>query len=63
MIKAANDQADPAKKPTAADFAEGYTILAPARKVKHEYPLWVQEEKTAGLVYWKALKAKLPRWR
>ena len=62
-IKAANDQADPAKKPTAAEWAELFAILTPARKLKHEYPAWVQEEKTAGLVYWKALKAKLPRWR
>lgn len=62
-IKAANDQADPAKKPTAAEWIELFAILTPARKLKHEYPTWVQKEKTAGLVYWKALKAKLPRWR
>jgi Tc toxin complex TcA C-terminal TcB-binding domain len=62
-IKVANDQPDPAKKPTAAEFAEIYAILSLARKLKHEYPQWVQQEKTAGLVYWKALKAKLPRWQ
>lgn len=61
--KAANDQPVPAEKPTAAELAEIYAILTPARKLKHEYSQWVKEEKTAGLVYWKALKAKLPRWR
>ena len=63
VIKAANDQPASAKKPTAAELAEVYAILTPARKIKHEYPQWVQEEKNAGLIYWKALKAKLPRWR
>ena len=62
-IKAANDQNDPAKKPTASEWAELFAILTPARKVKHEYPAWVLKETTAGLVYWKALKARLPRWR
>jgi len=62
-IKEASDQPDPAKKPTATEFAEAYAILTPARKLKHEYPQWVQQEKSAGLVYWKALKAKLPRWQ
>jgi Tc toxin complex TcA C-terminal TcB-binding domain len=63
VIKAANDQPDPAKKPTAAEFAEVYTILTPAHKLKHEYPEWVKKEIISGLFYWKALKAKLPRWR
>ena len=63
VIKAANDQLDPTKRPTANEFGELYAILTPARKIKHEYPDWLQEEKDAGLVYWKALKAKLPRWR
>ena len=49
--------------PTAAEWAEVYTILTPAHKVKHEYPAWLQQEQTAGLVYWTSLKAKLPRWR
>ncbi len=63
VIEAANDQLDSAKKPRAAELAEVYAILTPARKIKHEYPQWVQEEKSAGLVCWKALKTKLPRWR
>jgi len=63
LIKAANDQLVLAKKPTAAELAEVYTLLTPARKLKHEYSQWVTEETTTGLVYWKALKAKLPRWR
>jgi hypothetical protein len=49
--------------PTAAEWAEVYTILTPARKVKHEYPGWVAAEQAANLVDWQALKAKLPRWR
>jgi hypothetical protein len=49
--------------PTAAEWAEAYTILTPAHKVKHVYPTWLQEETTAGLVYWTSLKAKLPPWR
>jgi hypothetical protein len=62
-IKAANDQPEAAKKPTAAEFAEVYAILAPARKLKHEYPAWLLKENSAGLVYSKALKARLPIWR
>lgn len=62
-LKDANDQADPAKKPTTAELAEVYTLLTPAHKIKHLYPQWVQAEKTAGLRYWAALKARLPRWR
>jgi len=63
LVKAANDQPASATKPTVAEFAEVYAILTPARKLKHEYPQWIQEENTAGLVYWKTIKAKLPRWR
>lgn len=63
VIKAANDQTDPAKKPTSTEWVELYALLTPPRKLKHEYPAWVNEENTTGLVYWKALKAKLPRWR
>lgn len=63
VIKAANDQNDPAKKPTSIEWDELYALLTPARKVKHEYPAWLKEEKAKGLVYWKTLKASLPRWR
>jgi hypothetical protein len=62
-IRAANDQPDPTKKPTAAEWAEVYAMLTPARKVKHEYPAWASQETTVALSYWKALKARLPRWR
>lgn len=62
-IKAANDQEDPAGKPVAADWVELFAILTPAHKVKHLYPTWVAEEHQAGLVYWMALKARLPLWR
>ena len=40
-IKAEDAQADPAKKPSAAEWAELFSLLAPARKIKHEYPAWV----------------------
>ena len=65
VIKAKNDDPDPLKKPTAAELAELYAILTPARKVKHEFPTWIAEEQNplTGVVYWNALKAKLPRWR
>jgi len=64
-IKAKNDDPDAAKKPTAAEWAELYAILTPARKINHEFPIWVAEEQNplTGVVYWSALKAKLPRWR
>lgn len=62
-IKAANDQPLPAQKPTANELAEVYAILARPHKLKHEYLAWVLEENSTGLVYWKALKAKLPLWR
>jgi hypothetical protein len=65
VIKAKNDDLDPQKKPTVVEWAELYAILTPARKVKHEFPTWVAEERNAvtGVFYWSALKAKLPRWR
>jgi Tc toxin complex TcA C-terminal TcB-binding domain len=64
-IKAKNDDPDPAKKPTAADWVELSAILTPARKIKHAFPLWINQEQNplTGVVYWNALKAKLPRWR
>ena len=63
VIKAANEQTDPAKKPTATQLAEVFALLTSARKLKHEYPKWIQEEATAGLLTWQAIKAKLPLWR
>jgi hypothetical protein len=63
LIKAADDQSDPAKKPTASQLAEVYALLTPARKIKHEYPQWIQEEVTTGLLTWQAVKARLPLWR
>ena len=55
IIKANNN-------PTAAELTEVYTMLTPAHKIKHVYPLWLQEEQASGLVYWTSLKAKLPSW-
>jgi hypothetical protein len=53
------------EKPTAAEWKELYTNLTAARKIKHEIPIWLAEEAkpATGVLYWNALKAKLPRWR
>jgi hypothetical protein len=62
-IRAKDSQTDPAGKPTLAEYDEAYDILTPARKLIHEYPKWAAAEQAAGIVYWNALKARLPRWR
>lgn len=51
--------------PLAEEWAELYAILAKTQKVKHIYPLWLQEEGQAGLhtQYWQTRKACLPKWR
>jgi hypothetical protein len=56
-------QTDPHKKPTAADYAEAYAILTQARKVKHEFSIWIADEQSAELKYWMVLRARLPGWR
>jgi hypothetical protein len=63
LIRAKDAQADPFKKPTAAEYAEVCNMLTPGRKLKHEYPVWIAEEQNKGLQYWNCLKARLPRWR
>jgi hypothetical protein len=65
VIKTKNANPANDKKPTAVEWEEVYELLAPARKIKHEYPVWIQEEQNpaTGLVYWTALKARLPTWR
>lgn len=77
LIRAKDAETNPLKKPTAAEYAEVYALLTQARKKKHEYrgwtpppPIpfysgWINEENdsSTGVVYWTALKAKLPRWR
>ncbi|GEO13531.1 neuraminidase-like domain-containing protein [Microvirga aerophila] len=63
VVKLKSAQSDPARKPTAAEWAEVYDMLTPARKVLHEYPGWVSKEAAVGLFYWRALKARLPLWR
>jgi hypothetical protein len=42
-----------------------YALLTTAHKIKHLYPVWVRQERTAGLSaeYWRAVKARLPRVR
>jgi hypothetical protein len=57
----------PAEKPTSKEWAEVYGILTSAQKRRMlyggylEYEGWLKKE--AGLAYWQALKARLPRWR
>jgi len=63
VIKDKHEQSDIAKKPIASEYAEVYAFLTPAHKIKHKYPGWIAQEAAEDLVYWKALKAKLPRWR
>lgn len=65
VIKAKNDDTDLKKKPNATEWAELYAILTPARKINRYFPDWIAEEQNAatGVVYWNALKAKLPLWR
>jgi hypothetical protein len=62
-IRDSDAQGDPLKRPTVAEYAEVYALLAKPRKVKHEFPQWIAEERQAGLMYWNVFKARLPRWR
>jgi hypothetical protein len=64
VIKAKNE-GDPEKRPSAAEWVELYAILTTPLKIKQEFPVWVQEEQhpDTGVLYWSALKAKLPPWR
>lgn len=62
-VQSADSQPDPLRKPADADWVAVYALLTPAAKVKHLYPEWTQQESDAGLTYWQAHKAKLPRWR
>ena len=59
-----DEDPDPLRTPTAAEWAEAYAILAPAQTAKREFPAWVAEEQdpNTGVPYWAALKARLPRW-
>ena len=51
--------------PLPEDWNAAYAILASAQKAKREYSGWLAEESnpTTGVVYWNALKARLPAWR
>ena len=63
VIKAKDEAPDPGEKPMAEELSEAYRILTTAHKEKHELGRWISEEQGSGIVYWNALKAKLPRWR
>ena len=54
-----------ARRPLATEWADAYATLTTARKEIEEFPRWVREEQdpATGVVYWSALKARLPRWR
>ena len=56
---------EPARRPNDEEWGKVYALLTQPRKITHDFPLWVQEEEQAGLRrnYWRALKARLPRWR
>lgn len=52
-------------EPSPDEWSQVYSILAAAQKRKKIIPKWEQKEKELELdrQYWKALKARLPRWR
>ncbi len=62
-IRAADADPNPLLKPTAADWLALYEILTAAEVRRSWYPVWLNEESSAGVTYWTARKAKLPLWR
>jgi hypothetical protein len=62
-IRESDAKTDPLKKPTVAEYAEVYRLLTRPRKIKHEFPQWIQDEGQAHLQYWNVYKARLPGWR
>ena len=72
-IRQKDHDTDPLRRPTAEEYAEIYDLLTKARKRKQEFPKWIDEEEQtwraeaqlggADVAYWRASKAKLPRWR
>jgi hypothetical protein len=53
--------------PTEAEWEEAYSILTSVYKKRELFPQWIEREVSpAGepvITYWRAFKAKLPRWR
>ncbi len=64
-IKDKSEQTAAALRPKAEEWAEVYAILTSSEKRKRHYASWITEEQQASMdvEYWKALKARLPRWR
>ncbi|HEY6120861.1 MAG TPA: neuraminidase-like domain-containing protein, partial [Pyrinomonadaceae bacterium] len=64
-LRAKEADPDPLKRPTVADWTEVTQFLATADKEMHLYSNWIAAEQSAasGVVYWTALKARLPIWR
>lgn len=50
-------------EPTEDEWKRIYEVLTTAHKKKREYPVWAAEEAASQVPYWKARKARLPRWR
>jgi hypothetical protein len=63
VVRAKDAETDPYRKPTAAEYAEVYAILASAQKERTKYADWVTKEADQSLEYWGTLKARLPLWR
>ena len=62
-IRAEDANANPLARPTPAQWTELYAILTAAAVKKSLYPGWINDEQSAGIVYWTARKAALPLWR
>jgi hypothetical protein len=62
-VRTKDAETDPYRKPTAAEYADVYHLLLTAQKQRVGYPDWTTAETQAGLEYWQARKASLPRWR
>lgn len=64
-IKAKDADPSPLAKPVESDWETLNAVLSAASKRKRQYPVWHSEEQApgTGVVYWQALRAKLPAWR
>ena len=64
VVRAKSANLEAAQQPTAEEWDKTYALLTAASKKKHRYPDWLAQETQPDLsVYWKVLKARLPRWR
>ena len=63
LVQLNKQVADPDIKPDKDITEKVATDLTSAHKQKKLYPVWSQEENDQDLSYWKAYKARLPKWR